>query len=115
MSGILESSWLFVNHVESSFPCSNWTELRDLLSQALQAVRQLRTSRLPSGGTPGVDEAHTEIPEMTDIARGDGCFSCECYPRDLSVPYLDRLANPLPSSDDCAGRVCGDDVESEDS
>ncbi len=52
---------------------------------------------------------------MTDVAGGDSAFPCKCYARDLSVPYLDRLAGPLPSSDNCTGRICGGGVEGEDS
>ena len=67
-----------------------------------------------AGGTPGVDETHTEVPEVTDVARGDRCSPRKCYPRYLSVPQLDRLARALTSSDNCTGRICGGDVEGED-
>ncbi len=52
---------------------------------------------------------------MTDVVGGDGRFACKCNPRDLSVPHLDRLAGPLPSSNKCTGSICGGDIEGEDS
>ena len=67
------------------------------------------------GGTPRVDEAHAEIREVADVAGGDGRFPCKCNPRYLSVPDLDRLAGPLPSSNKCTGSICGGGIESEDS
>jgi len=68
-----------------------------------------------AGGTPGVDEAHAEIREVTDVASGDRRFACERDPRYLSVPDLDRLAGPLPSSNKCTRSICGGDIEGEDS
>lgn len=65
--------------------------------------------------SPRVDEAHAEIREVTDVAGGDGRFTCKCDPRYLSVAYLDRLASPLPSSNKCPGSICGGDIEGEDS
>ena len=52
---------------------------------------------------------------MTDVAGSDSSFSGKCYPRYLSVPYLDRLACPLSSSDNCTSCICGRGVEGEDS
>lgn len=52
---------------------------------------------------------------MPDVTGGDGRFSCERYPSYLSIPYLDRLAGPLASSDDFTCRIRCGNVEGEDS
>jgi len=65
--------------------------------------------------TPGVDEAHANIPEMPDVTGGDRRFPCKRYPSYLSIPYLDRLAGPLASSDNFTRRIRCGDVEGEDS
>lgn len=52
---------------------------------------------------------------MPDVAGGDRRFPCKRDPRYLHIPYLDRLAGSLASSDDFTRRICCGDVEGEDS
>ena len=52
---------------------------------------------------------------MPDVTGRDRRFPCKRYPRYLSIPYLDRLAGPLASSDNFTRRICCGDVEGKDS
>ncbi len=62
--------------LEMSCRYSNRRELRKLLNQVLEVVDPGASMSLlrAAGRTPGIDEAHAEIPEVTDVAGRDGCF-----------------------------------------
>lgn len=71
------------------------------------------SARAASGWCPRVDEAHTEVLEMADVAGCEGGFAGECDTGDLGVADLDGAPCSLTLGDEYAGRVGSRVVERE--